>query len=126
MLMGLSAVGNTPIGMLTGWSLPAWPATSPSMRWRVAWKSSMKTWASSRLVWTKRPTPVVLRSYSASMTPKASRFPAVRSSMGMPTRIGPRPGSPVMDMSPPRPWAIWSTPPRLEYGPVWPKPEMDA
>ena len=32
MLIGLSAVGNTPIGMFTGWSLPAWPATSPSIR----------------------------------------------------------------------------------------------
>src|SRR5687768_16291260 len=32
MLIGLSAVGNTPIGMLTLWSLPAWPATSPSIK----------------------------------------------------------------------------------------------
>ena len=46
--------------------------------------------------------------------------------MGMPTRIGPRPGSPVMDMSPPIPCAIWSTPPRFEYGPVWPNPEIEA
>ncbi len=46
--------------------------------------------------------------------------------MGMPTRIGPRPFSPVMDISPPIPWAIWSTPPRFAYGPVCPKPEMLA
>ena len=31
----------------------------------------------------------------------AAKIPAVRSATGMPTRIGPRPGSPVIDISPP-------------------------
>ena len=44
--------------------------------------------------------------------------------MGMPTRTGPWPGMPVIDMRPPMPWAIWSTPGRSRYGPLWPKPEM--
>ena len=61
-MIGPSAAGNTPVGMEVGWSLPAWPATSPSISQRLAWKSSMKTCASSRLVWTQRPTPVVWRS----------------------------------------------------------------
>ena len=42
----------------------------------------------------------------------------------MPTRRGPVPGRPVTLISPPRPWAIWSTPRRSAYGPSWPKPEM--
>ena len=46
--------------------------------------------------------------------------------MGMPTRTGPWPGRPVIDISPPMPWAIWSTPGRVASGPVWPKPEMRA
>ena len=112
MLMWPSLVGNTPVGMPVGWSLPAWPATSPSISQRLAWKSSMKICASSRLVVTQRPTPVRSRSNSAIRQPIASRLPAVRSSIGMPTRIGPRPGSPVIDISPPMPWAIWSTPAR--------------
>jgi len=44
--------------------------------------------------------------------------------MGMPTRTGPWPGIPVMLINPPMPWAIWSTPGRSRYGPLWPKPEM--
>ena len=34
-------------------------------------------------------------------------------STGMPTRTGPWPGSPVIDISPPMPCAIWSKPGRL-------------
>ena len=106
MLMLPSAVGKTPVGMPVGWSLPACWATSPAISQRAAWKSSMKICASSRLVCTQRPTPVRVRSNSAMMTPIASRLPAVRSSIGMPTRTGPWPGRPVMDISPPMPWAI--------------------
>ena len=50
-----SLVGNTPVGMPVGWSLPACPATSLSISQREAWKSSMKICASSRLVCTQRP-----------------------------------------------------------------------
>ncbi len=32
---------------------------------------------------------------------------------GMPTRTGPWPGRPVIDISPPMPWAIWSKPGRF-------------
>jgi hypothetical protein len=73
---------------------------------RLAWKSSMKICASNSEVVTQRPTPVRSRSKIAIMQPSASRLPAVRSSIGMPTRIGPRPGSPVIVISPPMPWAI--------------------
>ena len=59
------------------------------------------------------------------MIASASSVPAVTSEMAMPTRIGPRPGSPVIDISPPMPWAIWSTPARLPYGPSWPKPLIE-
>ena len=38
--------------------------------------------------------------------PMAQNSPAVRSATGMPTRIGPSPGAPVIDISPPMPWAI--------------------
>ncbi len=55
----------------------------------------------------------------------ASSRPEVRSAIGMPTRIGPRPGSPVIDISPPMPWAIWSTPGRAASGPLWPKPAIE-
>ena len=46
------------------------------------------------------------------MIASASRLPAVRSAIGMPTRTGPWPGRPVIDISPPMPWAIWSKPGR--------------
>jgi hypothetical protein len=44
--------------------------------------------------------------------PLASRMPAEVSLMAMPTRTGPCPGNPVIYISPPMPWAIWSTPGR--------------
>ena len=44
----------------------------------------------------------------------------------MPTRIGPRPGSPVTDIRPLMPWTIWSTPGMSLYGPSCPKAEMLA
>ncbi len=100
---GAVAVGNAPVGMPVGWSLPAWPATSPRISQRAAWKSSMNTCASSRLVVTQRPCPVRWRSNSAVMMPRASRLPAVRSAIGMPTRTGPWPGRPVIDIRPPMP-----------------------
>ena len=81
-------------------------ATSFSISQRLAWKSSMKICASSSEVVTQRPTPVRSRSNIAIMLPSASRLPAVRSSIGMPTRTGPWPGKPVIDISPPMPCAI--------------------
>ena len=36
----------------------------------------------------------------------ARNMPDVRSAIAMPTRTGPCPGSPVIDISPPMPWAI--------------------
>ena len=38
--------------------------------------------------------------------------------IAMPTRTGPCPGRPVIDISPPMPWAIWSTPGAALIGPV--------
>ncbi len=52
--------------------------------------------------------------------------PDAVSLIAMPTRHGPVPGGPVTDITPPIPWATWSSPPRSAYGPVWPKPEMLA
>ena len=42
----------------------------------------------------------------------AQKSPAVRSAIRMPARTGPCPGRPVIDIRPPMPWAIWSTPGR--------------
>ena len=106
MLIWPSDVGNTPVGMPVGWSLPACGATSLAISQRDAWKSSMKICASSSEVVTQRPTPVFSRSNRAVITPSASKLPAVRSAIGMPTRTGPWPGRPVMDISPPMPCAI--------------------
>ena len=50
--------------------------------------------------------------------PLASSRPAEVSSIAMPTRIGPCPGSPVIDIRPPMPWAIWSTPGAARVGAV--------
>jgi len=61
--------------------------------------------------------PFVMAFYTAC----ASNRPQ-RSSIEMPTRTGPWPGRPVIDISPPVPCAIWSTRGRLEKGPVWPNP----
>ena len=55
----------------------------------------------------------VSRSSSAVRMPSAQNSPAVRSATGMPTRTGPCPGNPVIDISPPMPWAIWSKPGRF-------------
>ncbi len=112
MLMWPSAVGNTPVGMLVGWLLPACLGTSWSTSQRVAWKSSMNTCACSSELWIHWPSPDTSRSSSATMTPCAANRPAHRSATGIPTRTGPCPGSPVIDISPPIPWAIWSKPGR--------------
>ena len=50
--------------------------------------------------------PVRVRSNRAIMMPSASKLPALKSAIGMPTRTGPCPGRPVIDISPPMPWAI--------------------
>ena len=49
-------------------------------------------------------------------------FQAARYAMSgeVPARTGPCPGSPVIDIRPPMPCAIWSKPGRSRYGPVWP------
>ena len=49
---------------------------------------------------THRPFPLTSRSRSAIRMPFARRAPAETSLMAMPTRMGPLPGSPVMDISP--------------------------
>ena len=100
MLICPSAVGNSPVGMPVGWSLPACFATSPAISQREAWKSSMKICASSSEVCTHCPSPDCSRSISAIRIACASRMPAHRSSIGMPTRTGPCPGKPVIDIRP--------------------------
>ena len=92
---------------------------------RAAWKSIMAIIDSSSDVCTQRPVPVRSRSCSATSTPMARYRPAARSDTGIPARTGPAPGSPVTLISPPMPWAIWSTPPRAAYGPSWPNPEIE-
>ncbi len=113
MLMWPSAVSKTPVGMLVGWSLPACLGTSPSISQRAAWKSSMAICACSSDECTHCPSPDCSRSSRATRMPLAVKSPAVRSAIGMPTRTGPCPGSPVIDISPPMPCAIWSKPGRL-------------
>ncbi len=81
---------------------------------------------SSSDVCTHWPRPVRSRAISAAKTPCVRIVPAAVSEIAMPTRDGPVPGGPVTLITPPRPWAIWSTPGRSAYGPSWPKPEMLA
>ena len=50
------------------------------------------------------------------------KMPADRSATGMPTRTGPWPGRPVIDISPPMPWAIWSKPGAVAVRPALPEP----
>lgn len=50
----------------------------------------------------------------------AAYMPAPTSATARPARMGLPPGSPVMDISPLRPWMIWSKPGRRAYGPDWP------
>ena len=108
MLRWPSAVLKTPVGIAVGWSLPACGGISLPMSQREAWKSSIVTIACSSEVCTHWPFPERSRSSSATRMPWARKMPAVRSATGMPTRTGPWPGRPVIDMSPPMPWAIWS------------------
>ena len=84
------------------------------------------TIASSSEVCTHCPRPVRSRAMSAANTPCVSSVPAAVSETAIPTRHGPEPGGPVTLMSPPSPCAIWSTPGRSAYGPLWPNPEIDA
>ena len=66
----------------------------------------MKICASSSEVWTHWPSPVRSRAKSARVMPLARSMPAEVSLIAMPTRVGPCPGWPVIDISPPMPWAI--------------------
>ncbi len=72
----------------------------------------MKICACSSEVETHWPSPETSRSSSAVRMPMAQNRPAVRSAIGMPTRTGPCPGKPVIDINPPMPCAIWSKPGR--------------
>ncbi|CFO07244.1 Uncharacterised protein [Bordetella pertussis] len=56
----------------------------------------------------------------------AAYRPVLESATASPARTGPWPGSPVTDIRPPMPCAIWSKPGRPAYGPLCPKPEMLA
>ena len=53
--------------------------------------------------------------------PIAQKIPADRSATGMPTRTGPCPGRPVIDISPPIPCAIWSKPGAVAIRPALPE-----
>ena len=55
---------------------------------------------------TTLPRPVAVRSCRAASTPYAPYMPATRSAIGTPTLVGC--SVPVIDISPPSPWAIWS------------------
>ena len=107
-----SAVRSSPSGSSVGWWLPSWTGISPSTVQRAAWKSIIPIIDSRSEVCTHCPAPVRSRSCSATRMPTARYSPAARSETAMPARAGPVPGSPVTLISPPRPWAIWSTPPR--------------
>ena len=60
----------------------------------------MKVCNSSSEVCTHWPSPDLSRSSSAVRMPIAANSPVTISAIGMPTRIGPRPGSPVTDIKP--------------------------
>ncbi|AOB39841.1 hypothetical protein BBB43_14180 [Bordetella parapertussis] len=83
---------------------------------------SIEICASSIETSTCCPRPVRSRSASTASTPMAPNRPPPRSPMGMPLRIGPVSGVPVMDMPPPMPWTTWSNAGRCVCGPVCPKP----
>src|SRR6185503_6860718 len=65
MLMCPSAVGNTPVGIDVGWSLPAWPGTCRATVQRAAWKSSMEICDCSSEVCTHWASPEISRARSA-------------------------------------------------------------
>ncbi len=56
----------------------------------------------------------------------AQNSPAERSETGTPHLTGLPSGSPVTLITPATPCAIRSKPGRCAYGPVWPKPEIEA
>ena len=58
--------------------------------------------------------------------PIAQNRPALRSETGTPHLTGLPSGSPVTLMIPEAAWAIRSKPGRCAYGPVCPKPEIEA
>ena len=95
-----SLVRKTPVGMLVGWSLPACSGTSRAISQRAAWKSSIAICAARSELSTHWPWPDTSRSKSATRMPIAQNIPAVRSATGMPTRTGPCPGRPVIDIKP--------------------------
>src|ERR1051326_4673658 len=81
----------------------------------------MKICASNNEVCTHCPSPVRSLASSASTMPLASRMPAEVSLIAIPTRTGPCPGRPVIDMSPPMPCADLIDPGAPLIGAVLPK-----
>ena len=72
------------------------------------------------------PRPVRSRASTAERIATAQNSPADRSLIGIPALTGSPSGSPVTLITPARPWAMRSKPGRMAYGPVWPKPEIEA
>ena len=104
--MGAVPVANMPYGAIDGWWSPESPGTSPATVHLVPWNACTPIIPASSDVRTTRPRPVLARSCSAATTPKAPFIPAIRSAIGTPTFVGS--AVPVIDISPPSPWAIWS------------------
>ena len=104
--IGAVPVANMPYGAIDGWWSPERPGTSPATVHLVPWNACTPTMPASSEVRTTRPRPVRVRSCSAATTPNAPFMPAIRSAIGTPTLVGWL--VPVIDISPPSPWAIWS------------------
>ena len=114
MLMWPSAVLKTPVGMLVGWLLPACPGTSPA----IEPARGLEVEHEDLRLQQRGVHPLALAGCLAleqrDQDALGQRTAAgERSAIGMPTRTGPWPGRPVIDMSPPMPCAIWSKPGRL-------------
>ena len=64
-----------------------------------------------------------MRWYSALETASAAVIPPIVSQIANPARVGPRSGSPVMDMIPDIAWSLPSKAAVVRSGPVRPKPD---
>ena len=85
-----SLVANTPVGTVSGCSLPVCSGTLPSTSHCAARKSSIATCASSSEVCTHCPSPDASRSSNAVKMPMAQKCPAHRSARGCPPASAPR------------------------------------
>jgi hypothetical protein len=72
------------------------------------------------------PSPERSRSLSAAVTPSATYMAHTRSHIGTPILTGSPSGVPVMLMSPPRAWAMMSSPGSMASGPSCPQPDAEA